>query len=236
MSQCLGVKEVEKHDKYLGLPTLIGRSKWQVFAGIVERVGQKLKEWKEKSLSQAGKEVLLKAVIQAIPSYAMNCFLFPLTTCQEIEKEGARFFWGSTLEDRKCHWVNWSKLTTAKANGGVGFRGLHYFNLALLGKQLWGLMQDPKTLSARILRSKYFPRGDVLNAGLGFKPSYLWCSLLTARDLVKEGRAWIVGNGKSISIRNERWIGMDRLSTPRSAISEEWSRLLKRVRGFGIRL
>lgn len=210
ISQCLGVKEVEKHDKYLGLPTL-GRSKRQVFVGIVERVSQKLKEWKEKSLSQAGNEVILKAVIQAFPSYAI-----------EIEKEVARFFWGSTLEDNKCHWANWSKLTMAKTNGGVGFWELHYFNLAMLGKQLWGLMRDPNTLSARILHSNYFPRGDILNVGFDFKPSYLWRRLLSARDLVEKGRAWIVGNGKSISISNERRIGMDRLSTPGSAISEEW--------------
>lgn len=104
----------------------------------------------------------------------------------------------------------------------MGFRELHYFNLAMLGKQLWGLMQNPNSLSARILRSKYFPRGDVLSAGLGFKPSYLWRSLSAARELVKEGMAWMVGNGKSISISKDRWIGTDKLNASRSAISDAW--------------
>lgn len=70
----------KKHGKYLGLPTLIGRSKRHVYAKIVERVSQKMKDWKEKSLSQADKEVSLKAILQAIPSYIMNCFLLPIST------------------------------------------------------------------------------------------------------------------------------------------------------------
>lgn len=94
----------------------------------------KMKDWKEKALSHAGKEVLIKAVIQAIPSYSMNCFLLPVTTCQEIEKITTRFFWGSTIEDTKCHWTSWEILTTLKAGGGIGFRELHFFNLAMLEK------------------------------------------------------------------------------------------------------
>lgn len=85
LSQLLGVKEVEQHTKYLGLPTLIGRSKKRVFAGTMERILQKIKDWKEKSLSQAGKEVLIKSVIQSIPSYVMNCFLFPTTLCKKLK-------------------------------------------------------------------------------------------------------------------------------------------------------
>lgn len=107
ISDCLGVRAVANQSKYLGLPTLIGKSKRQIFVKIVDRVNQKMKDWKEKSLSQAGKEVLIKEVIQAIPTYSMNCFLLPLTTCQDIEQATTRFFWNSTLEDRKNHWAAW---------------------------------------------------------------------------------------------------------------------------------
>lgn len=80
LATCLGVKPVEKHTKYLGLPTLIGRSKKQIFTGIVDRVTQKMKDWKEKLLTLAGKKVLIKAVIQSSPTYSINCFMFPITT------------------------------------------------------------------------------------------------------------------------------------------------------------
>lgn len=199
----LGVRTVEKHSKYLGLPILIGKSKKQVFASIVDKVVQKMKDWKDRTLSRAGKEVLIKAVIQAIPTYSMNCFLLPITTCQEIEKATARFFWGAAGESRKIHWTAWDILIKTKATGGIGFRELHLFNIAMLAKQFWNLMLQPKSLAYRILQAKYFPRSDFLNARLGYNLSYLWRSLLASNNLVHEGMGWRIGDGKSVSIAHD---------------------------------
>ncbi|MCH95088.1 hypothetical protein A2U01_0016061, partial [Trifolium medium] len=66
--------------KYLGMPTQIGRSKQGVFKFIMDRVWSKLKGWKEKNLSFAGRGVLISSVIQAIPTYMMSCFLIPKNT------------------------------------------------------------------------------------------------------------------------------------------------------------
>ena len=75
----LGVPKVKQYEKYLGLPSFVGRGKKASFAFIKERVWSKLKGWKEKLLSQDGREVLIKAVIQALPSFAMSCFKLPST-------------------------------------------------------------------------------------------------------------------------------------------------------------
>ena len=58
----LGSMQDSRHNKYLGLPSIIGRSKNQVIAEIKEKVGKKLLGWKEKMLSIGGKEILIKAV------------------------------------------------------------------------------------------------------------------------------------------------------------------------------
>ncbi|XP_058736181.1 uncharacterized protein LOC131608553 [Vicia villosa] len=60
------IKTVARHSKYLGLSVIFGRSKKEIFKLVIERVWKKLKGWKEKFLSRAGKEVLIKAVAQAI--------------------------------------------------------------------------------------------------------------------------------------------------------------------------
>ena len=68
----LGSMQDTQPNKYLGLPSLIGRSKKQVFNEIKERVGKKLSGWKEKLLSIGGREILIKAVAQALPTYTMG--------------------------------------------------------------------------------------------------------------------------------------------------------------------
>lgn len=101
----LGVPEIVQYERYLGLPSLVGRNKKASFNYIKERVWKKLQGWKEKLLSQAGREILIKAVVQAIPTYTMSCFKLPLGLCSEIESLIRRFWWGQKGDRRKVHWV-----------------------------------------------------------------------------------------------------------------------------------
>ena len=87
----LGVKEVDRFESYLGLPTLIGRLKYQTFSFLKDRVWKKFQGWKGKLLSRAGKEVLIKAVAQSIPTYTMGVFLLLINLCDELNAMCARF-------------------------------------------------------------------------------------------------------------------------------------------------
>lgn len=131
----LGVS-VQSHCKYLGLPLVLGRSKKQVFDFIRERTIKKIKSWKSRFLSPAGKEVMIKSVIQALPVYTMSCFRLPKGLVQEILKQIANFWWSSGEKDRNMHWLAWRKLTEPKEQGGLGFKDLEAFNAALLCKQI----------------------------------------------------------------------------------------------------
>ena len=101
------IKAIESHSKYLGLPTFVGRSKKQVFEFVQQRVWKKLKGWKERSLSKAGKEVLIKSVAQPILNYIMGCFLLPCELCNKIESMISNFWWGSKDGEKKIHWTGW---------------------------------------------------------------------------------------------------------------------------------
>lgn len=62
----LGVPSIRQYEKYLGLPAFVAKAKKQSFVYIKEQIWKKLKGWKEKHLSQASREVLIKSVIQTI--------------------------------------------------------------------------------------------------------------------------------------------------------------------------
>ena len=70
----------------------MGESKQNTFAQLKQRVVNKLARWKEKLLSNARKEVLIKAVAQAVPSYTMSCFKLSNTLCEELTRM-VRQFW-----------------------------------------------------------------------------------------------------------------------------------------------
>ena len=131
----LGVKEVDRFESYLGLPTLVGRSKYQTFSFLKDRVWKKLQGWKGKLLSKAGKEVLIKAIAQSVPTYTMGVFQLPVKLCNELNAMCARFWWGQVGNERKIHWRSWDLLSKPKKEGGMGFRDIRSFNLAMLAKQ-----------------------------------------------------------------------------------------------------
>ena len=80
----LGVSVIQQYEKYLGLPSLVGRKKKESFNHIKQQVWKRLAGWEAKLLSQAGREILIKSVAQALPTYTMTCFKLPLSLCHEI--------------------------------------------------------------------------------------------------------------------------------------------------------
>ena len=159
IANILGVKVVLGTGKYLGLPSMIGRSKKATFNFIKDRVWKKINSWNSKCLSKAGREVLIKSVLQSIPTYFMSLFTLPSSLCDEIEKMMNSLWWGHSGSHRKgIHWMSWDKLSMHKKDGGMSFKSLGTFNLAMLGKQGWRILSKPDTLITRMYKARYFPR------------------------------------------------------------------------------
>ena len=206
-------------EKYLDLPAVVERKRKASLNYIKERVWSKLQGWKEKLLSQAGREILLKAVVQAIPTFAMSCFKLPVGLCHEIEALIRKFFWGQKGEQRKIHWKKWEVLCRPKADGGLGFKDLEKFNDAMLAKQVWRLLKDQSSLFYRVFKAKYFPKGSILEASAA-KGSYAWQSILKARKVISMGMRWRIGDGKSIDIYKDNWLpgkGSARVVSPHTS-------------------
>lgn len=202
----LKIPQVDNPGKYLGLPTIWGRSKKEALVYIKEGICSKLTGWKQNCLSMAGKEVLLKAVAQAIPSYPMMCFKFPSSLCKELSSEMANFWWGGDETKAKTHWKSWAHMCKSKEEGGLGFRDLESFNIALLAKQCWRIINNPDAPWVQILKARYFPDCDFFEAEKGYRASWAWSSLLQGRDIIQQGSKWQVLSGKQVKIWDHDWI------------------------------
>ena len=100
--------------------------------------------------------------------------------------------------------MSWEKLCSPKIDGGMGFRDLKAFNLALLAKQGRRILKNPDSLVHKVV--KYFTDTTFLEAQMGRRPSYIWRSILFAREVIKMGSRWVIGNGRRVHIWNDRWI------------------------------
>lgn len=111
-----GLAEVPIYERYLGLPAMVGRNRRYFFRDL------KLSCWQDKSFSCGGKEVLIKAVAQAIPSYTMSVFCLPGFLSDAFQRQFNAFWWGSNEHRRRIHWMGWRKMSQPKKLGVLGFR------------------------------------------------------------------------------------------------------------------
>jgi hypothetical protein len=91
-------------------------------------------------------------------------------------------------------------MCTTKKQGGMGFRDLYCFNLAMLATQIWRLLEAPESLCAQILRAKYYISRDLMRAQLKKGASFTWQSLMTGMATFKHGYIWGVGNAVDINV------------------------------------
>ncbi|KAL9671188.1 hypothetical protein QQ045_008754 [Rhodiola kirilowii] len=168
------VKEVEAHSKYLGLPLAFSHNKVELFKYIIQNTWKRIMGWKELQLSVAGKEVMLKSVLQALPIYAMMCYKLPAAVCKRLSGLMRKFWWSNNVDNRAIHWTNQTQLSMPKNRGGLNFRDLALFNDALLAKQYWRLMENPDSIISKTLKAKYYKDSDLLNSHLKQNCSMAW--------------------------------------------------------------
>ncbi|KAL3521938.1 hypothetical protein ACH5RR_014772 [Cinchona calisaya] len=96
----------------------------------------------------------------------MSCLVLslPKKVCKDINSIIANYWWGNEEKERGMNWMRWKKLSETKVKGGLGFRDIQHFNVALLAKQLWRLITQPNLLVSKVFNSKYFAGSSPLAA------------------------------------------------------------------------
>lgn len=128
----VGVRATGFFEKYLGLLVVLGRNKAKAFHSLLDRVWGKFSN--KKSCRLQGKEILLKLVLHALPSYTTGIFLLSKFIIDKLNGLLKKFWWRSNGASIKINWLNWCNMGLSKAKGGLGFRNMDSYNMALLAK------------------------------------------------------------------------------------------------------
>uniref|UniRef100_A0A453RJT8 Reverse transcriptase zinc-binding domain-containing protein n=1 Tax=Aegilops tauschii subsp. strangulata TaxID=200361 RepID=A0A453RJT8_AEGTS len=206
VKDALQIQSESWNQKYLRLPVHVGKSRRKAFAFVKGAMAGRVYGWKERLIAKAGKEALVTSVAQAIPTFAMSCFYLTKSFCEELSALVGNYWWSQQDKEHTTHWISWQKLTKPKAHGGLGFRDMHGFNISMLSRQIWRLIQCPDSLCAKVLQARYFPNGQILEAAPRDGISYSWRSLLHGLQLFREGYIWRIGDGSSVRIWTDQWI------------------------------
>ncbi|BAB10772.1 unnamed protein product [Arabidopsis thaliana] len=99
----LGITNLGGMGSYLGLPESLGGSKTKIFSFVRDRLQNRINGWSAKFLSKGGKEVMIKSVATALPTYVMSCYRLPKTITSKLTSAIAKFWWSSNGESRGMH-------------------------------------------------------------------------------------------------------------------------------------
>lgn len=163
---------------------------------------------------------ILKAVLSAIPAFAMTCFQLPIGLCDMIQSALTRFWWDSNTGKKKMCWLAWDKLTLPKGLGGLGFKDIQTFNTALLAKLPWRMITNPDCLLARVLLGKYCHKTSLLKVKPSKGASHGWTGILAGRDLLISQLGRVIGDGTEIKVWQDSWISTSAHCIPFGPIKE----------------
>jgi hypothetical protein len=129
---------------YLGLPLLAEKLRLAAFAPLIAKVDKYLSRWSTLLLSFGGRLVLLSAVLDALPTFAMGALDLPPGVITALNKLHRAFLWAAAdrVSGAQCL-MAWDLVCRSKEEGGLGIRLLSVQNSCLQIKLLHRLHVVP---------------------------------------------------------------------------------------------
>nr|KAJ0215658.1 hypothetical protein LSAT_V11C300101270 [Lactuca sativa] len=204
--------------KYLGAPLICTRLFKRDCKVLVEKVKSRVNNWKNKSLSYAGRLQLIRFVLSSLPVYWASVMLLPKSITSEIEKIMRNFLWSSGDSRKGVAKVSWNEICRPKKNGVLGLRNLNEWNIALLSCRIWKIISGHNSLWVKWVNAYLLEGRSFWDVGFKDKMSWSWRNLLKIRTHLRDFFVVQIGNGEDTFMWYDNWYQLGPLSyvlTPR---------------------
>ena len=201
----LGFQLGELPVKYLGVPLISTKLKYEDCIELISNITKRVKSWTTKCLSYAGRLVLVKAVLFSLQVYWSTHFILPKRVCESIEQVLRRFLWSGAELKQWGSKIAWTEICKPKNEGGLGLMRIGEWNKASMMRHIWALCSKKPSLwvewcHSNLLKGKCYweikPPSDC---------SWTWRKLLKLRDEASTLSKYKVGKGNSISLWYSNW-------------------------------
>ncbi|GJW99860.1 hypothetical protein Tco_0183774 [Tanacetum coccineum] len=132
--------------RYLGVPITLKRIGVNECICLIDKIRNKILNWKNKCLSYTGRLLLIASVLESIHVYWAFVFLLPKTVIKDINKLLKGFLWNQGELSRGKAKVAWKTICRPKSQGGLGLKDLGVWNKAMIAKHLWHVIIDKNSL------------------------------------------------------------------------------------------
>jgi hypothetical protein len=197
--------------RYLGIPICLKSLPNSAWNQVLEKLKNKMDHWGAFWLNLAGRTVLIKSVLSALPIFQFSSLLAPQNVKNTISTLLRRFLWeGGKTDKKKYHLIKWDIVKHPKESEGLGIRDPGLSNLAMGAKILWNLVSGRNDWWKQILKEKYLV-GDRLRCldqhhslNNGSPIGKLFSASI---PLLQSQLTWIPGNGRKILIGTDNIMG-----------------------------
>ena len=201
------------HLMYLGLPLAKETIKSEIWVKLIEKLRGKLQSWGVHWLNLAGRTILIKAILTALPIYQFATTLAPAGIHKHMELIIRSFIWqGGKQDTKKFSLVKWDKVTLPLEKGGLGIRTPRLANMAMGFKLVWRILKEKGTWWTEVIKRKYLngTKCSILSANIIERQcTPVWKLIKKTLPHFKSCISRAPGNGKEINIWEDRIMGKD---------------------------
>eukprot|EP00253_Pinus_taeda_P023623 PITA_23623 len=217
LAHLLGFRIGSLPSRYLGAPLTLKpwqKAHWDKILATMER---RCKHWTNRSLNFAGRLVLTKAILQAIPHYLLSILPTPKGVLDQIRSIQRSFLWSGNSEKKKWALVAWKKICRPKNRGGLNLVDPATANSVCGAKIWWKWISNTTFPWAKHWKEKYRPTSsnlDLIRAQDSPSGSPIWNHAQANRSIIQDYCFWEIRNGTQALFWEDAWQQSPKLESP----------------------